>query len=49
MLKLYRCCSVPLLYRYGGFSYEEVLLNPIADALGSVVKPFTVIHFALQV
>eukprot|EP00983_Pelagomonas_calceolata_P087629 1156994-Pelagomonas_calceolata.AAC.10 len=26
-----------------------VLLNPIADALGSVAKPFTKIYFALQV
>lgn len=37
------CC------RYNGFTYEEALLNPIADALGSVAKPFTKIYFALQV
>lgn len=35
--------------RYNGFTYEEVLLNPIADAFGAVVKPWTIIHFALQV
>jgi len=35
--------------RYKGFTYEEALLNPIADALGSVAKPFTKIYFALQV
>lgn len=35
--------------RYNGFTYEEALLNPIADALGSVAKPWTKIYFALQV
>ena len=35
--------------RLNGFTYEEVLLNPVADALGAVVKNWTIVHFALQV
>jgi hypothetical protein len=34
--------------RYGGWSYEEALLNPVADAVGAAAKPWTKVHFALQ-
>jgi hypothetical protein len=36
-------------FRYGGWTYEEALLNPIADAVGAAAKPWTKVHFALQV
>eukprot|EP00955_Chlamydomonas_euryale_P104571 365576-Chlamydomonas_euryale.AAC.5 len=56
-----RCCCVRVCYvagpclplgppaRYGGYSYEEVMLHPLADALGGAIPEWMPVYFALQV
>lgn len=35
--------------KYGNFSYQEIMLNPLADALAQVATSSTKIYFAMQV
>lgn len=36
------------LAKYSGFSYYEVMLKPIAQALNAVIDPTTQVWFAMQ-
>lgn len=36
------------LVKYSGFSYSDVLLAPVANALSAVIKPTTVVEFSVS-
>ena len=40
---------MPCTLRLGGFTYEEMLLNPIADALAAALSPRRRVWMAMQV
>jgi len=42
------CCALLPLSRYGGFSYTDVMLKPLADAMAAALAPQTRVWFAMQ-